>query len=203
MRLSFCRVNSDYCDYLRSFDSRVPLNSDVKQRRPFIGILIEKDSEMKYFAPLSSPKPKHITMKNQIDFLKIKGGVWGAINFNNMIPVKEDNLIKVDLKFSPSDTKDEVDYKNLLINQLTWCNSNRENIVNKALKLYDTISHGKGSEQLSLRCCNFKLLEEKCLNYSEIQKALKEAAASKENPILKRRFLPQSRDIGSSYGREM
>lgn len=26
-------------------------------------------------------------LKKQIDFLKIKDGIWGAINFNNMIPV--------------------------------------------------------------------------------------------------------------------
>lgn len=40
-----------------------------------------------YYAPLTSPKPKHLQMKNQIDFLKINQGQWGAINFNNMIPV--------------------------------------------------------------------------------------------------------------------
>ena len=46
--------------------------------------------------------------------------------------------------------------------------------MNKALKLHDAILYGRGSNQLTQRCCNFKLLEEKCLNYSEIQKALKE-----------------------------
>jgi hypothetical protein len=34
-------------------------------------------------------------MKNQLDFLKINGGLWGAINFNNMIPIQSPCLTKV------------------------------------------------------------------------------------------------------------
>ncbi len=52
----------------------------------------------KYFAPLSSPKPKHKSMKNTLDFLKISDGDLGAINFNNMLPVTDDNIIRIDLE---------------------------------------------------------------------------------------------------------
>lgn len=38
-----------------------------------------------YFAPLSSPKPKHLKLKSKLDFLKIDNGKLGAIN--NMLPV--------------------------------------------------------------------------------------------------------------------
>lgn len=51
-----------------------------------MGVLFEINS-CKYFAPLSSPKAKHMLMKNQIDFYKIDRGKLGAINLNNMIPV--------------------------------------------------------------------------------------------------------------------
>ncbi len=30
------KVDSEYCDYLRSFDSRVPYNAGSKDLRPFI-----------------------------------------------------------------------------------------------------------------------------------------------------------------------
>ena len=50
-----------------------------------------------YFAPLSSPKPKHKNMKNTLDFFKIKNGELGAVNFNNMIPVNKNNYSLVDL----------------------------------------------------------------------------------------------------------
>ena len=40
-----------------------------------------------YFAPLSSPKPKHQLIKRQIDIVKINDGKYGVVNLNNMISV--------------------------------------------------------------------------------------------------------------------
>ena len=86
-RLTFVLVDADYCDYLRKSDPCVPYTMDKKSNRPFVGILL-KIHGMSYYAPLSSPKAKHLNMKNQIDLLKINGGVYGVINFNNMIPIQ-------------------------------------------------------------------------------------------------------------------
>ena len=36
-------------------------------------------------------------MQTTLDFLKIDNGNLGAINFNNMLPVTEKNIIKLDL----------------------------------------------------------------------------------------------------------
>lgn len=82
------KVDCDYCDYLRKFDSKVMYNAGSKELRPFIGILFSVDG-MEYFAPLSSPKTKHLNMKNNIDMIKIDSGRLGVINFNNMIPVNK------------------------------------------------------------------------------------------------------------------
>ena len=40
---------------------------------------------------------KHLKLKSKIDFLEIDNGKLGAINFNNMLPVTENNIIKLDL----------------------------------------------------------------------------------------------------------
>ena len=53
--------------------------------------------KLKYYAPFTSPKPKHLKMKNGKDFRKIKQGEYGAINFNNMIPVPDSTLILIDI----------------------------------------------------------------------------------------------------------
>jgi len=90
------KVDSKHCDYLRKFDNRVAYNKDSKELRPFIGILFTIN-DIKYFAPLTSPKLKHKKMKNTIDFIKIGNGTLGAINFNNMIPVKDNNYVLIDL----------------------------------------------------------------------------------------------------------
>ena len=64
-------------------------------------------------------------------------GVWGAINFNNMIPIHSDQLEHIDIRILPTDDKATVDYKNLLANQLSWCNTsaNAASIIQKAEKL--------------------------------------------------------------------
>ena len=87
-----------------------------KELRPFIGILF-KIENCEYFAPLSSPKPKYKTMKAIIAFLKIKDGELGAVNFNNMIPVRENNYAIVNLN-KPAFNESEQKYQKMLIEQL-------------------------------------------------------------------------------------
>ena len=162
------RVDSDYCDYLRQFDTKVAYNRNEKNTRPFVGVLFEINS-CEYFAPLSIPKLKHQKMKNTIDFLKLKDGELGAINFNNMIPVKENNYCLVDLSNKQSTVK-EARYQKLLKEQLAWLNANYNQVKNKSMKLYKLYTEGRLNQSINNRCCNFKLLEEKCKKYSKITK---------------------------------
>lgn len=166
MNFSFYRVNADYCDFLRNADSLVPYTMQDKSIRPFVGIVFTLN-EYQYYAPLTSPKPEHLHMKNQIDFLKINSGIWGAINFNNMIPVHDACLQKVVVKILPSDTPADVAYKNLLANQLSWCNSHKAAILAQAKKLYDIITQGNGRKELTARCCNFPIDEGQYLLYCQ------------------------------------
>lgn len=156
-------VNSEYCDYLRRFDNKISYNKNKKELRPFIGILF-KIENCEYFAPLSSPKPKHKTMKATIDFLKIKDGELGAVNFNNMIPVRENNYAIVNLN-KPAFNESEQKYQKMLIEQLDWLNAHYRQIKSKSFKLYNLYINDKLPKNIKIRCCNFKLLEEKCKEY--------------------------------------
>lgn len=166
MNFSFYMVDSEYCDYLRKSDPCVTYTMDQKETRPFIGIVFEING-FNYYAPLSSPKSKHLQMKNQIDFLKIKDGVLGAINFNNMIPVPANCLTKVEMHIIETDSKADIEYKNLLSKQLSWCNSNRAIILKQAKKLYNIITSDKAWDSLLNRCCKFPINEITCLEYSK------------------------------------
>lgn len=165
LNLKIVRVNSDYCDYLREFDNRVSYNKNEKELRPFIGILFIID-DCEYFAPLSSPKAKHKKMKNTVDFFKIKDGELGAVNFNNMIPVNKNNYTIVELN-KETLTLAELKYQKLLQEQLDWLNKNYYQVKNKSFKLYKLYNNGKLTENIKNRCCNFKLLERKCLDYNK------------------------------------
>lgn len=166
-RLSFYIVDSTYCDYLRKTDPCVPYTMDKKANRPFVGILLQVNGA-NYYAPLSSPKPKHLAMKNQVDFIKISGGQYGVINLNNMIPIHNNSVRRVNPTVQAGDSQAEITYKNLLANQLTWCNSHKVEILNKAQKLYNMIVTGRGYSQLVARCCNFSLDEQKLNEYCKL-----------------------------------
>lgn len=76
-----------------------------KSQRPFVGIIIILNSR-KYCIPLSSPKEKHKEMKNSPDFHRIldsKGKLIAVLNFNDMIPVRDDTIQRIVLKVSKKD----------------------------------------------------------------------------------------------------
>ena len=158
-------VDYEYCDYLRQFDNRVSYNAKEKELRPFVGVLFEIDA-MKYFAPLSSPKQKHLKMKNDIDFYKLSNGKLGAINFNNMIPVPDGSYTLVDTK-TQGLTSHEQQYKALLRNQLRWLNRDGKKLRDIAYNLYINRIHNTLPFRVQKRCCDFRLLEEKCNEYKK------------------------------------
>ena len=105
-------------------------------------------------------------MQTTLDFLKIDNGNLGAINFNNMLPVTDKNIIKLDLD-KECITKTEEKYTKLLKEQIYWLNRNDDKLYNKSKKLYNKYINGTLNSNIAKRCCNFKLLEEKCLEYNK------------------------------------
>lgn len=165
-KIRIVKVNSDYCDFLRKYDKRVPYNAGEKELRPFIGILFEIEN-CQYFAPLSSPKPKHIKLLNTLDLIKIDGGKLGVINLNNMLPVHNNNYELIDLD-KTNDKRFNHSRIILLRNQLRWLNTNKVEIYKKSTILYKKYVNGLLPVNVMNRCCDFKLLEEKCREYNNI-----------------------------------
>ena len=129
-RLQIVKINSEYCNYLRKFDNKVSYNAGTKELRPFIGVLFSIERQ-EYFAPLSSPKVKHKTLKNTLDLIKIDKGNYGVFNFNNMIPVTKDDYEIFDLNKKSNDKK-EIFRIELLKNKLRWLTTNRKEIYTKS-----------------------------------------------------------------------
>lgn len=144
-------VESKYIKYLYNHDNRVMFNKN--QKRPYLGIMFEVKGN-KYYAPLTHPKLKFKTMKNEVDFMKIKGGELGAINFNNMIPIVDSSA-----KIMEIATITDIKYKMLLINQIEFFNEYETEIINRATKLYKAYRTKKLRKAVFDRCCNFFVLE--------------------------------------------
>lgn len=166
--LYFIKIKEDYMEYLKKFDLKIQDNSNQKNNKPYIGILIENDDGQKYFAPLSSPKEKHLIFdklqkenKLPMDVFLIRDSnekVIGIINFNNMIPVIDSAIIYFNIK-------EDKNYS-LLKKEHIYCIKHSQEIFNKSMKVYKLVTKYK-KESLIKRSCNFKLLEEKAKDFCE------------------------------------
>ena len=176
-KIEMIEVDEAYTDFLRNkIDSRVAMEHSKSNQfsRPFIGILISSEAS-KYVIPLSSPKKKHLKMKNSVDFHKIAGGKYGAINFNNMFPVLDGVYKRIDTSLNDVRNQSEWHYKNLLINQLTWLNKsdNKKRIMHKAEYLYNHYKNNTLNKHVYDRCCDFVKLEMLYMDYLVTQNELK------------------------------
>lgn len=154
-------IKDSYIEYISRFDEKVLYNK--KKTRPYIGIIINHDG-IKYFAPLSSPKLKHKSMKSsKPDIYKIKNGELGILNLNNMIPVPDE---AVELVHMDSDIMEER-YIKLLIEQINFLNNRKIKVANKAKRLYKLYMSNELYKPIKERCCNYFLLEQMCKDWKK------------------------------------
>lgn len=158
-KLLFYEIDNKYIDFLSKFSEHLFHNAKITQNysRKYIGILFEING-LKYFAPLSSFKPKHKRLSETVDFIKI--GDMAVINLNNMFPV-------IDSVFSLKNPAEESDaqYKTLLNNEIRIIRQKEEQILTNAKAVYNHKMTNDGKSKLSQRCNDFRLLEEKCKEY--------------------------------------
>ena len=145
-----------YVSYLHSIDNRVQYNKG--QRRPYVGVVLSING-VDYYVPLESPKDNHANIKGGGPVMKLDEGRLGVMGFNNMIPVLDSCLIKFDIQ-AVRDTK----YKMLLLNQLEYCNKNRDLILQRAQTTYRRALSRKIPLYQKV-CCNFEKLERKSKRY--------------------------------------
>lgn len=91
-------IDKNYIKYLTQFDSRVGYVEYGNRLKLHVGILLTIN-EFHYYVPISSPKPKHQKMSNNLDFHKLQdettGYLYAVLNMNNMIPVPDHCLTQL------------------------------------------------------------------------------------------------------------
>ena len=173
-KMQIYHVDEDYVKYLRRFDEKVTIVKDKGKQRPYVGIVYNFD-KMKYFAPFSSPEKDdgdNLTQEyrdkysdnSKCTYEQIEKLKYGTILINNMIPISENQLISFDI-----DKITDENYKTILKDQFIYCNDNKDRILKKAKKLYKMVTTYRQAHFVSVSC-NFKFLEQKCLEYESINK---------------------------------
>lgn len=153
-------INPKYVDYLVTYAPHMFHNSKAGQAntRKYIGVVLQIN-EMNYFAPLSSFKPKHKTMKEDLDFIKVKN--YAVINLNNMFPVPSGECSYIDF-----DNVRDNSYRALLVSEYRFIKSIQTKIRKNASALYKHKLSNGDKTPLAKRCNDFALLELKCREYN-------------------------------------
>ncbi len=161
MAIELYEVNPKYIDYLIPYAPHLFQNKQLGQfnERKYIGVILYVNN-MKYFAPLSSFKPKHEKMKNGLDFIKI--GNYAVININNMIPVPDREYTYVDI---PKVRNPQ--YRKLLMTEYRIIRKLQDKIKHNAKEVYKHKIEEGNATALAKRCNDFMLLEEKCRQFKQ------------------------------------
>ena len=84
----------------------------------------------------------------------------GVVNINNMIPTPIEELTEV----LPTITDKK--YKKMLEEQLTFLNNHKADLFKKINLFQNMYRKGHLAYNITTRCCQFTLLEEKCKKYN-------------------------------------
>jgi len=163
MKLKFYEVDSEYIKFLKeNGDDKIPNIEYEKHKKFFCGIVLTINN-FNYFAPVSSYNKKVHTSFLIMDKTKENGEMRAisSLRFSFMFPCPIEYLNQKD--FSKEDKK----YQVLLRKELHYCNVNREKIKKLANEVYKLGL--KESTRKRFNICDFKKLEEKCLEYVSLK----------------------------------
>ena len=168
-------INQNYTDFLRqNADNRIP-NTDYGKTKfkPFFGELFRVD-DLIYVTQVTSPKPRHLNIRDMADFCKIfddNNKLICCVNLNFMFPVPQKelndlNYARIDEFISFNSDLDKQKYIALL--KLELKKINQSSVLRKAEKLYYR-KINKPDDRISMRCLDFKNLEQYALEWEKSQ----------------------------------
>jgi protein AbiQ len=162
-KLNFYTADTDYVQYLQKAEqekrgfSRVPnMVYSEKYKPKFLCGIVLQVNDIDYYVPVTSyrqQKPDNFLIAAD------NGQVVSSLRFNYMFPIpKERVAVRV-----IADESDRA-YRALLAQELRYCIKNQEAIQRLAERTYKRVLLGK-DPGLVVNSCDFRLLEQKCLEY--------------------------------------
>ena len=171
MKLNLYSVSDKYINYLRQFDDKIYDNKEEirTHERKYLGVVLTVN-EFNYYIPMSSPKKsdyidvnKKIIRKDTKTIIRINDGVrlYGTLRISNMIPVPITELEPYMLS-NETDSK----YKELILGELRYINSNSNKIIKYAKTVYNQKTKNVDIGYIK-NTVDFKLLEKKLKEWNE------------------------------------
>lgn len=162
-KFRLCLVHEQYSKYLLQYDSKVSWKKD----RPFLAFAVYINGRH-YAIPITSQTFRHDgRRRNQETTTEIcyNKQYYGAILYNNMIPVINDLITHIDIDNQSNFQKDR------LMSEVIFIRKNLNHIIKKAENVYCKRVLQEKPFFVSF-CCDFKLLEQKCVEYCKAHNLL-------------------------------
>jgi len=174
MAIGWKNVDERFLGWLRTnYEKRIPVTEYGESGyKPFFGNLFTV-GDLVYVTQISSPKTRHIKMKQTLDFYKIyhpkDNSPIAVVNLNYMFPIHKSLL--TDLKYSEIDKHrvfTDAEQKSLYIDllRIELKEINKLSLVNAATNIYK-LKYDKPEHSVSLRSFDFKKLERACLEFQQ------------------------------------
>ena len=173
MKLNLYSISDKYIKYLMQFDKRIYDNKEDSRtyKRKYIGVVLTING-YNYYILMSSPKKsdyinyeKKIIRNDTKTIIRIHEGgrLYGTLRISNMIPVPITEL-------EPYIIKDEKDlkYKQVILGELRYINSNANKIVKYAKIVYNQKIKNVDIGYIK-NTVDFKVLEKKLGEWNEFQ----------------------------------
>jgi len=159
--MRFYTISDEYIAFLQQFDNKVPNNGGAgyKNKKVYVGIVLEIGTH-KFLAPLSSYKPSQDRIQSSsCSALKLHertnpDNKLGLISFNYMVPVPDSELVQLDIEAQAAP------YKRMLYLQYEFIKNNREEIIERATKLYEHVVIKRSGFFVKISCDLPKLVDE-------------------------------------------
>lgn len=165
-KLNFYTVAPRYVEYLKNEEtkkrgfSRVPdMVYSANHKPKFLCGIVLQINDIDYYVPVTSykyQKPDNFLIK------AANGKVTSSLRFNYMFPVPKQLISERIIATEPDHA-----YRALLAQELQYCIKNQETIFHLANRTYRRVLLGKNLG-LVVNSCDFKLLEQACSAYSNI-----------------------------------
>ena len=157
--IDFYDIDSDYLDYLRKYDSKVPLTGYSTYEKFFCGVVLTVGDDIPYYAPVS-----HFTQKQKTNFPiydKDNTTMLSTVRLCFMIPVMPSVISRINVKELYSVDKS---YAILVGKEYSYCSKNESRLREREKAVYKLGCNKR--HPYNPCCCDFKILEGVYKNYN-------------------------------------
>ncbi len=174
----FYKINKDYIDYLKGYESNernitfVP-NTQYRQghEKFFYGIALQVNGN-DYYVPVSHKRNKE---DHSFVILDNNGNFVATLQFRFMIPVP-----KSEVKYLTFEDIKEDAYREFVTQEWKYCARNYEIVMNQALHTYTQVNAGYNYGLVN-NSCNFLLLEKACQEWTDNLMQFKSKSVQMDN----------------------